>query len=1042
MVVAQRGGIFGSHDYSAYHQPKQNRVLRYQRDLDGNWIQEPDEYAIGFPVDHRNASGGVGLACDGTLWSTGDALRNDPALAGQLAAGGPLVVNGLQGNAKSLVRPFNVPPWSSWFIDYKGQPAGETDTGHVGDVEVYRKCSGGRAESYPGWYPVPEWYPPEGWVPPVWWPRTPDLEIEKFADKCVEDPAAVGSLLCSYTIVTTNVGAADFIGQLQVTDNPPATAVFVPPAGGSVPWTCAQPGGVGTPIDCVSDNVETLHPGESETLDITIQVTPAATDETIKNCAILVGDDPNDFGFNEDCDEAELPGPDLETRKHFWGCQPEGANQRCFFILEFENVGAAPYTGALHFVEDIPAGTLFGAIELSTTPGWGCVGGPPVECTLPDPPGITMNPGDVEQLLISIIVPAAVHGDMENCVELGEPAHAEDPEAPGVNKACAPFTIAAPFEPKCPAGWQKVPPGGAPAGWQMIAVHGIAPDGTGWAIMCMRPEPAEELPLGNPGPQPPKPPACKPGETKFNLPHQIPEGWEKRMVTNGVVFIWCAKPPIVQPQPKCKPGETKFINPNQVPNGWKVRTVFAGNKIFYCAKPGVIIPMPKCKPHEKKFLKPQNVPNGWTKRKVAIGPFKFWCATPGLTQPLPTCGHGETKFASSKQVPNGWTKRKVTSGKVTIWCAKPGFTSPLPTCSRGETKFASSKQVPNGWTKRKVTSGKVTIWCAKPGFTSPLPTCRRGETKFASSKQVPNGWTKRKVTSGKVTIWCAKPGFTSPLPTCGRGETKFASSKQVPNGWTKRKVTSGKVTIWCAKPGSIIPPKPKCVGLDDHWIVVHLMIAGRLQWSARPRKPTRNTLAVLRFETGVLSLTEAGSRRRACLHLALGASAWRQFDPQGWRSVQRRWMNYRPSHGNKPTVKRALTDPRIVSGIGNAIRDEILHRARLSPFRQTASLSDEDWGRLFAAVNDVLTEWTARLSAERGDRWPAKVTAFRPQMAVHGRFGQACPDCGSRVQRIRYKRRETNYCPGCQTGGRLLADRSLSRLLHDTWPDYASDPDA
>ncbi len=786
MVLAQRGGILGSHDYSAYHQPKQNRVLRYQRDLSGNWIEEPDEYAIGFPVNHRNASGGVGLACDGTLWSTGDALRNDPALAAQLSAGGPLAFHGLQGNSKSLVRPFNVPPWSSWFIDYNGQPANETDAGHVGDVEVYRNCAGGRTESFPGWYPIPEWYPPEGWIPPVWWPRTPDLELEKIANECVADPAAPGSLLCDYTVVVTNFGAADFVGHLNVTDNPPATAVFVPPAGGSIPWTCAQPGGAGTPIDCQSDNVETLHPGESETLDITIQVTPAAADKYIENCVILDedhhGDDPNHHGLNEDCDEAELPRPDLETRKKFWKCEPEGANQRCYFILEFENVGPVPYTGPLHFVENIPAGTIFGAIHLSTTPGWACVGGPPVECTLPDPPGVTMNPGDVEGLLISIIVPPAVSGELENCVELGHPTHADDPEAPGVNKACAPFTVVPLFAPQCPAGWQEVPPAGAPAGWQMIAIHGFHPDGTGWALMCMRPQPPEggDFPIVNPDPQP-APPSCKPGEHTFNLPHQVPQGWSKRKVTNGVITIWCATPPLAIPHPKCRPDETKFS-------------------------------------------KLQDVPQGWSRRKVTKGNVTIWCAKPGLTIPLPTCRPGETKFASANQVPSGWTKRKVSNGQVTFWCARPGLTIPAPTCRPGEKKFANGNQVPSGWTKRKVTNGQVTFWCARPGLTTPLPTCRRGEKKFASAKQVPSGWTKRKVSNGQVTFWCARPGLTTPLPTCRRGEKKFASAKQVPSGWTKRKVSNGKVTIWCARPGlttpstptvppkPVTPPKPKCVG--------------------------------------------------------------------------------------------------------------------------------------------------------------------------------------------------------------------------------------
>jgi len=749
MVVAQRGGILGAHDYSAYHQPKQNRVLRYMRDLAGNWIQEPDEYAIGFPVNHRNASGGIGLSCDGTLWSTGDALRNDPAQSASLLPGGPLVVHGLQGNNISLVRPFNAPPWSSWFVDYKGQPAVESDAGHVGDVAVYRNCSGGRAESFPGWYPIPEWYPPEGWIPPVWWPRTPDLELEKIADKCVPEPGVPGSVLCDYTIVVSNVGAADFVGHLNVSDNPPATAVFVPPAGGSIPWNCAQPGGAGTPIDCQSANVETLHPGEAETLEITIQVTPAATDTHIENCAILDedfhGDDPDHFGYNEDCAEAELPRPDLETRKLFWGCQPEGANQRCFFILEFENVGAVPYTGALHFVENVPPGTVFGAIHLSTTPGWGCVGGAPVECTLPDPPGVTMNPGDVEQVLISIIVPLGVHGDLENCVELGHPTHADDPEAPGVNKACAPFTIAAPIEHKCPIGWQKVPPGGAPAGWQVIALGGVNPDGSGWGLTCMKPTPQKQLPVKQPVPV-----------------HKCPVGWTKvppqgAPANHQVIII-------------------DGINPDGSKWGMK------------CMKPKP--QLPTCRPHEKKFSKVQHVPQGWSRRAVTNGQVTIWCAKPPLALPLPICLRGETKFLSSKQVPSGWTKRAVTNGQVTIWCGKPGLTYPLPTCGRGETKFSNAKQVPSGWTKWKVKKGNVTIWCAKPNvFVPPKPSCVGG--KLIMLKSMPPQWR------------CVCPrGLSNIGGKCQRplGTPTTPEIKPCPRGWSRIKGV-------CKPPVKPCPPK-------------------------------------------------------------------------------------------------------------------------------------------------------------------------------------------------------------------------------------------
>ena len=264
MVLAQRGGIMGSDNYTRYHTPKQNSVLRYSRDEAGNWVQVPEEYAIGFPADYKNASGGVGLSCKGTLWSTGDALRNDPALSASLLPGGPLVVHGLQGNDISLVRPFHVPPSSSWFVDYKGNSSDENEAGHVGDVEVYRNCAGGHAESFPGWYPIPEWYPPEGWVPPVWWPEYPDLDLEKIAGKCIQLKTWPVSYLCKYTIVVTNVGAADYVGNIHVVDNPPATALYIPPPGGTIPWNCAQPGGAGTQIACDSANVETLHPGEAE----------------------------------------------------------------------------------------------------------------------------------------------------------------------------------------------------------------------------------------------------------------------------------------------------------------------------------------------------------------------------------------------------------------------------------------------------------------------------------------------------------------------------------------------------------------------------------------------------------------------------------------------------------------------------------------------------------------------------------------------------------------------------------------------------------
>jgi len=227
------------------------------------------------------------------------------------------------------------------------------------------------------------------------------------------------------------------------------------------------------------------------------------------------------------------------------------------------------------------------------------------------------------------------------------------------------------------------------------------------------------------------------------------------------------------------------------------------------------------------------------------------------------------------------------------------------------------------------------------------------------------------------------------------------------------------------------------IGFDnDLWIVVHLMIAGRFQWHEKPRAATSKIVAlVLEFDNGHLWLTEAGTRKRASVHVVNGRAGLALHDPGGIEiaSATRETFRAALKRGNH-TLKRALTDPRAFSGIGNAYSDEILHRARLSPVTLTSRLSDEDCDRLFAAVRDVLGEWSSRLREQAGTEFPSRVTAFREEMAVHGKYGKPCPDCGTKVQRIRYADNETNYCPRCQTGGRMLADRSLSRLLKKDWP--------
>ena len=223
---------------------------------------------------------------------------------------------------------------------------------------------------------------------------------------------------------------------------------------------------------------------------------------------------------------------------------------------------------------------------------------------------------------------------------------------------------------------------------------------------------------------------------------------------------------------------------------------------------------------------------------------------------------------------------------------------------------------------------------------------------------------------------------------------------------------------------------------DELYLVVHLMIAGRFRWKPPGTKvPGKVGLLALDFDTGTLILTEAGSKRRASLHVVQGHDQLRQHDRGGIEVLEATLAEFssvlrRENH----TLKRALTDPHVFSGIGNAYSDEILHAARLSPFKQTQAIGDEEVARLFEAVRTTLLAWSARLREETGDGFPEKVTAFREGMAVHGRYGQPCPVCGSPVQRVVYAANEANYCATCQTGGRLLADRSLSRLLRDDWP--------
>lgn len=228
-----------------------------------------------------------------------------------------------------------------------------------------------------------------------------------------------------------------------------------------------------------------------------------------------------------------------------------------------------------------------------------------------------------------------------------------------------------------------------------------------------------------------------------------------------------------------------------------------------------------------------------------------------------------------------------------------------------------------------------------------------------------------------------------------------------------------------------------CFGLEeDLWLVLHLMIAGRLHWYEERGKAAKGrSLAVFDFSNGSLVLTEAGSQKRASLHVVQGEAGLENLNPGGLELFEATMEQFaRALRARNHTLKRALTDPRILSGIGNAYSDEILFAARLSPFTLTQKLTEKEIEDLLESIKKTLSDWVERLRRDSGDRFPEKVTAFRHDMATHGKYGQPCPRCGSKIQRIRYGSNETNYCPTCQTGGKLLADRALSRLLKNDWP--------
>jgi hypothetical protein len=739
MVVAQRGGIQGSFDYSQFHSPKTNRVQRYRKDQTGNWVPEPEEYAIGFPVDHQNASGGVGLSCSAVLWSSGDALRDNPELADQLAAGGPAIVHGVQGNGLSLVRPRNVPPFSSYFVDYDGQFEDVEKAGHVGDVEVFRRCRE-RGDTWPGW--SPGWIPPSGWLPPPWWPRTPDLDLWKLDSICERELGIVPSYLCTFTIVVTNVGAATFVGNLNVVDNVPGNVQYVPPADGSIPWNCGQPGGIGGPIDCISQNVETLLPGQSEILQLTIRRMPDFLGDTLINCALIdYPDDPvtggwpgDPLGNNEDCGYAYPPGPDLEIRKTLDRCYSGFPDTICTFWLDIFNSGTEVYNGPLNIVELLPAGTHFNGLVSSSHPAWNCTAIIPgeVNCRLP---AAIMFPGESHWVEIAIRIPADITGELENCVYLDEQRHPGDPDINGNNSMCVPFLPSRPVpipveaDPICPRGWQ--PADTAPGDWERRR-FGQAPN----SILCARP-PRQTL-------------LCPKGWQRFPKANAVPRGWDQQRVGRGANSIICARPRRLV----CDRGWERFPNANAVPRGWQQRRLGRGRNAIVCARPRPLV----CDRGWERFPNTNAVPRGWQQRRLGRGRNAIICARP---KPRPSCDRGWKQFPNASSVPRGWDQQR----RGGIYCARPSRRPP-PSCRSGWKQFPNANAVPKGWQQQRVRSGGVTIICAKRRQVS-TPSCRKGWKPYRNRADIPRGWQSQRAGRGKSAIYCARPRS---VVRCKRGQ--------------------------------------------------------------------------------------------------------------------------------------------------------------------------------------------------------------------------------------------------------------------------------
>ena len=644
MVLAQRGGIVSDGRFERFHIPGKNRVVIYRKDTNGVWVSVPDEYAIGFPPDYQNASGGIALGCDDILWSTGDNLRDDPVLSGY----GALEVHGLQGNDISLVKPRNILPWSTWFVDFDGVFGDSQKSGHVGDVEIYRYCLDKKgkydiSESWPGWTPpVAGWTPPNGWLPPPWWIDDPDLSIYKEDTQCSLDTMNPGFLICTFTISVTDVGGGTYNGFLNIVENVPMGALFMPPAGGSVAWNCSQPAGAGTVVYCDSVSTVTMIPGTSETLDITLQIPAPGPGMVVDNCAGI--EIPGNPILNDsDCSLGYQPGPDLESDKSLDFCTFAPGGAVCNYWLDINNVGNRPHTGWLHLVDTLPAGSIYLGVTASSDPAWSCVDfGNSVECWLPP---VTLPPffGN-EWVEISVFIPDGTPPGESNCMDLGIPEHLNDPNINGNNRDCAPVIapIRGPIlfyrgsEKVCPDGWNaQSPKWVAPKGWEMKTVKK-----DGRSYLCGRKKPKI-------------PPKCPEGWSQYGDTSSVPAGWDSKKIEKDGMSVICAKEP--PKRPVCPDGWYEYPDSKLVPPNWKIERIDGERESVICAK-APDIPPPPPPPPSKHTTSPH-------------------------------CESGESLYGDISLIPAGWSYREIHSDGSTLWCARPG-SSGIVVCPPGTYLYA------------------------------------------------------------------------------------------------------------------------------------------------------------------------------------------------------------------------------------------------------------------------------------------------------------------------------------------------------------------